>query len=42
MKLISKGFLNLVGHVFWQLPLSSIKQAHAVRERVYMSEEDWT
>ena len=33
MKLIGKGFLNLVDHVFWHLPFSSVKQAHAVREK---------
>ena len=43
MKLIGKGFLNLVDHVFWHLPFSSVKQAHAVREKANppVSEEDW-
>ena len=43
MKLIGKGFLNLVDQVFWHLPFSSVKQAHAVREKANppVSEEDW-
>ena len=43
MKLIGKGFLNLVDHVFWHLRFSSVKQAHAVREKANppVSEEDW-
>ena len=43
MKLIGKGFLNLVDHVFWHLRFSSVKQAHAVLEKANppVSEEDW-
>ena len=43
MKLIGKGFLNLVDHVFWHLRFSSVKQAHAVREKANppVSEKDW-
>ena len=43
MKLIGKGFLNLVDHVFWHLPFSSVKQAQAVREKANppVSEEGW-
>ena len=31
VKLIGKGFLNLVANLFWQLPFASIKQAHPVQ-----------
>ena len=43
MKLIGKGFLNLVDHVFWHLPFSSVKQAYTVREKANPpeSEKDW-
>jgi len=43
VKLIGKGFLNLVDHVFWHLRFSSVKQAHAVREKANppVSEKDW-
>ena len=28
--LIGKGFNNFIDHLFWYLPFSSVKQAHAV------------
>ena len=39
--LIGKGFLCLIGHLFWHLPFSSPKQATQVREKFHVTEEEW-
>ena len=39
--LFGKGFLTLVDHYFWYLPFSSMKQAHSVRQRANVTEEEW-
>ena len=41
MKLLGIGFLNLVDHLFWNLPFASVKQGISVREKYNISEEDW-
>jgi hypothetical protein len=41
VKLFGKGFLNLVDHCFWHLPFSSMKQAHSVRQKANVTEEEW-
>jgi hypothetical protein len=41
VKLFGKGFLNLVDHYFWYLPFASMKQAHSVRQRANVTEEEW-
>ena len=33
VKLVSKGFLHLVGNYFWYLPFASVKQGHAMRQK---------
>ena len=41
VKLICKGFLNLVDSPFWKLLFCSAKQAIAVRKLNCISSEDW-
>ena len=41
VKLFGEGFLNLVDHFFWHLPFASMKQAHSVRQKANVTEENW-
>ena len=41
VKLFGTGFLNLVDHYFWHLPFASMKQAHSVRQKANVPEEEW-
>ena len=42
VKLLGKGILTLVDHLFWNLPFCSVKQSHAVRKKAGVSEEEWS
>lgn len=39
--MLGKGFLTLGDQVFWNLPLSNIKQSHAVRNQAGVTWEEW-
>ena len=41
VKLVGKGFLQLVDHYFWYLPFASVKQGHAVRQKTVVTEDEW-
>ncbi len=41
VKLFGDGFLQLVDHLFWNLPFTSSKQAHEVREKNNIPVEEW-
>ena len=41
VKLVGKGFLQLVDHYFWYLPFASVKQGHAVRQKTVATEDEW-
>ena len=42
VRLVGKGFLQLVDHYFWYIPFASVKQGHAVRKKAGgVSEDDW-
>ena len=41
VKLIGKGFLSLVDHLFWYLPFTSVKQATQVREKNNIADDAW-
>jgi len=41
VKVLGKGLLTLVDHVFWNLPFCSIKQSHNVRNKAGVTEEEW-
>jgi hypothetical protein len=41
VKLFGEGFLSLVEHYFLHLPLASMKQAHSVRQKANVTEEEW-
>ena len=44
VKLLGKGVLTLVDHLFWNLPFCSVKQSHwhAVRKKAGVSEDEWS
>ena len=39
IKLLGKGILTLVDHLFWNLPFCSVKQSQAVRKKAGVTEE---
>ena len=41
VKLLGKGILTLVDHLFWNLPFCSGKQSQAVRKKANVTEEEW-
>jgi len=42
VKLLGKGILTLVDHLFWNLPFCSVKQSQAVRKKAGVTEEEWS
>ena len=42
VKLLGKGILTLVDHLFWNLPFCSVKQSQAVRSKAGVTEEEWS
>ena len=40
VKLLGKGILTLVDHLFWNLPFCSVKQSQAVRKKAGVTEEE--
>ena len=42
VKLLGKGILTLVDHLFWNLPFCSVKQSQAVRKKADVTEEEWS
>ena len=40
VKLLGKGILTLVNHLFWNLPFCSVKQSQAVRKKAGVTEEE--
>ena len=42
VKLLGKGILFLVDHLFWNLPFCSVKQSQAVRKKAGVTEEEWS
>ena len=44
VKLLGKGILTLVDHLFWNLPFCSVKQSQAVRKKANVTEdsEEWS
>ena len=42
VKLLGKGILTLVDHLFWNLPFCNVKQSHAVRKKAGVTEEEWS
>ena len=44
VKLLGKGILTLVDHLFWNLPFCSVKQSQAVRKKAGVTEpeKEWS
>ena len=44
VKLLGKGILTLVDHLFWNLPFCSVKQSQVVRKKAAsgVTEEEWS
>ena len=42
VKLLGKGILTLVDHLFWNLPFCSVKQSQSVRKEADVTEEEWS
>ena len=42
VKLLVKGILTLVDHLFWNLPFCSVNQSQAVSKKAGVTEEDWS
>ena len=42
VKLLGKGILTLVDHLFWNLPFCSVKQSYAVRKKASVTDEEWS
>ena len=41
VKVLGKGLLTLVDHVFWNLPFANLKQSHTVRKKANVTEKEW-
>ena len=42
IKLLGKGNLTLVDHLFWNLPFCRVKRSQAVHKKADVTEEEWS